>query len=285
MHAALAALVVGGGCAASTEVATTRSNAAVASTSTTTTTSTTAPDTVAPPTTEPAWEVGAQPLPRRAGGFGEVLPTPPALVERALPTADELPPPSSDRYESSASPLTEPVLARMEGTWDPRCPVALADLRYVTVTFRGFDGRAHTGELVVRHDVADGVVRVFRRLFDAGFPIEEMRLVTAEDLAAEPPGDGNNTAAFVCRPAVGSTRWSSHAYGLAIDVNPFQNPYVRGDLVLPELASSYADRSYARRGMITPNDVVTEAFAAIGWGWGGGWASGSDPMHFSADGR
>lgn len=277
-----------GGCSASANDATTPGTSTT--TTTATTTGTTAATSTAAPgdattTTEPAWEVGAQPLPRRADGFGEVLPTPPALVERALRTVDTLPPPDSDRYESSVSPLTEPVLARIEGTWDPRCPVAVADLRYVTVTFRGFDGRAHTGELVVRHDVAEDVVEVFRRLHEADFPIEEMRLVTADDLAAAPTGDGNNTAGFVCRPAVGSTRWSSHAYGLAIDVNPFQNPYVRGDLVLPELASSYTDRSYVRPGMITPGDVVTEAFAAIGWGWGGGWASGSDPMHFSADGR
>ena len=137
-------------------------------------------------------------------------------------------------------------------TWRPGCPVGLDDLRYVTVSFRGFDGRAHTGELVVHERVAAQVVSVFARLYRARFPIEEMRLVTGADLEAHPTGDGNNTAAFVCRAARKQTRWSAHAYGLAIDVNLFQNPYRRGDLVLPELAGAYEDRARARPGMIRP---------------------------------
>jgi hypothetical protein len=172
----------------------------------------------------------------------------------------------------------------MGTTWKPGCPVGLADLRYVTVSFRGFDGRAHTGELVVHRRVAAGVVSVFARLYRARFPIEEMRLVTGADLTARPTGDGNNTAAFVCRAARKQTRWSAHAYGLAIDVDPFQNPYHRGDLVLPELASAYLARGDRRPGMIHPGDIVTTAFATIGWTWGGTWRSPKDLMHFSATG-
>ena len=114
----------------------------------------------------------------------------------------------------------------MGGTWQEGCPVGLDGLRYVTVSFRGFDGGAHTGELVVNADEAGDVVEAFRQLFDAGFPIEEMRLVTDADLAAPATGDGNNTAAFVCRAVRGGSRFSAHAYGLAIDLNPFQNPYI-----------------------------------------------------------
>jgi hypothetical protein len=172
----------------------------------------------------------------------------------------------------------------MGATWSSACPVRLADLRYLTVSFRGFDGRPHTGELVVHRRVAGQVVSVFARLYRAAFPIEEMRLVTTADLEAHPTGDGNNTAAFVCRAARNQRRWSAHAYGLAVDVNPFQNPYRRGDLVLPELASSYLDRGRVRPGMIRPGDVVTSAFAAIGWTWGGTWESPTDLMHFSATG-
>jgi hypothetical protein len=125
---------------------------------------------------------------------------------------------------------------------------------------------------------------VFRRLYAARFPIEQMRLVTTADLHAPPTGDGNNTAAFVCRKARQQSTWSAHAYGLAIDVNPFHNPYRRGTLVLPERASSYLDRSWWRPGMIREGDVVTRSFAAIGWTWGGTWRS-RDLMHFSATGR
>ena len=77
---------------------------------------------------------------------------------------------------------------------------------------------------------------------------KEMRLPTTADLLAKPTGDGNNTAAYVCRAARGQTRFSQHAYGLAIDVNPFQNPEVKRDLVLPELASAYKDRTWRRWG-------------------------------------
>jgi hypothetical protein len=167
--------------------------------------------------------------------------------------------------------------------------VSLSQLRYLTVSFRGFDRRAHTGELVVRASQARDVVTVFHRLFDVSFPIEEMRLPTTADLRAPPTGDGNNTAAYVCRDTRGATTFSAHAYGVAIDVNPFMNPYHRaekgGDLVLPELASAYLDRSWRRPGMILPGGVVVRAFAAIGWHWGGDFRSVSDLMHFSANGR
>jgi hypothetical protein len=232
----------------------------------------------------PAWKVGARPLPLRPDGFGEVLPTPPPLRDRRLPTADRLPPPGDGRFHSTVAPIGAAVRARMGATWSPACPVPLADLRYLTVSFRGFDGRAHTGELVVNRRVADQVVGVFAKLYRARFPIEEMRLVTGADLNAHPTGDGNNTAAFVCRTARNQTRWSAHAYGLAVDVDPFQNPYRQGDLVLPELASAYLDRGRERPGMILPGGVVTKAFAAIGWTWGGTWDSPVDRMHFSATG-
>ena len=126
---------------------------------------------------------------------------------------------------------------------------------------------------------------MFRTLYDSRFPIEEMRVIRAEEIDAPPTGDGNTTSAFVCRPVSGSTSWSMHAYGLAIDINPFHNPYLRGDVVLPELASAYTDRTDVRPGMIEPGDAVVEAFAAIGWQWGGDWTSLKDWMHFSANGR
>ena len=237
-------------------------------------------------TTRPpvAWRVGARPLPLRPDGFGKVLPTPAVLRDRRLPTLDRLPPPPGGRFRSSVRPISAAVRARMGTTWKPGCPVGLADLRYVTVSFRGFDGRAHTGELVVHRRVAAPVVSVFARLYRARFPIEEMRQVTGPDLEARPTGDGNNTAAFVCRAARKQTRWSAHAYGLAVDVNPFHNPYRRGDLVLPELAGAYEDRDRSRPGMVRPGDVVTTAFAGIGWTWGGTWRSPKDYMHFSATG-
>jgi hypothetical protein len=235
-------------------------------------------------TTAPAWVVGANPLPLRPDGFGEVQPTPAVLVDRSLPTVDLLAPPASGAFESTVSPVDDGIRDRMGATYQDGCPVAVADLRYLTLSFRGFDGGAHTGELVVSAAEADHVVEVFRQLFDAGFPIEEMRLPTTADLEAPPTGDGNNTASFVCRAVRGGTRFSAHAYGLAIDVNPFQNPYIRDDLVLPELASAYVDRSNVRPGMILDGEVAVRAFEAIGWEWGGDWDDPIDYQHFSASG-
>jgi hypothetical protein len=128
------------------------------------------------------------------------------------------------------------------------------------------------------------VVRIFRTLFTRGFPLEEMRLPTTADLTAKPTGDGNNTAGFVCRAARGQTRFSAHAYGLAIDVNPFHNPYVKDDLVLPELASAYVDRSWVRPGMLLPRSAAVRAFTDAGWTWGGTFRRPKDYQHFSLTG-
>lgn len=271
-----------------TETATTAEPTVVAAPGATSTTTASAlpppaaAPTAPPPPATPAWTVGHSPLPLRPDGFGQVLPTPDTLVNRRLATVDHLPPPSDDRYVSTVRPVPATVLAR--STWRPECPVRVAQLRYVTVSFWGFDGGHHTGELIVNATVADAVAGVFARLHAARFPIEEMRVTAAAELDAPPTGDGNNTSAFVCRPARGRGGWSAHAYGLALDLNPFCNPYLRGDLVLPELASAYASRGRLRPGMIQPGDPVVSAFAEAGWTWGGTWSSPRDLMHFSATG-
>jgi hypothetical protein len=169
-------------------------------------------------------------------------------------------------------------------TWTEECPVTLAELAYVTVSHWGFDERFHTGELMVNAAFAEEVVEIFRSLHDARFPIEQIRVIDAYEIELHPTGDFNDTTSFVCRPAVGSSGWSQHAFGLAIDINPFHNPYLKGDLVLPELASTYTDRADVRPGMVVVGDVVTDAFGDIGWGWGGNWNSLKDWMHFSQSG-
>lgn len=232
------------------------------------------------------WRLGAHPLPLRPDGYGEMRPTPPSLRVRRYPTTDLLPPPADGRFHATIGPITPAIRHRMGETWSPSCPVPLSRLRYLTMSFRGFDGRAHTGEMVVNASAARGVVSVFRRLFAARFPIEEMRLPTTADVEAHPTGDGNNTAGFLCRPMRGSsTVWSAHAYGLAIDLDPFDNPYHKDDVVLPELASAYLDRSWVRPGMVEPGSVAVRAFASIGWSWGGDWTSLKDYEHFTATGR
>jgi hypothetical protein len=250
---------------------------------------TTAPGPSAEPSRRPArkprlddWEIGARTLPLAPDGFGVRRPTPRELRVRVMPTITNLPPPRTDRFRGSVGPITPWVRNRMGTSWERGCPVPLRKLRYVRVTFRGFDGRPHTGELVIRVGHARGIVRVFRKLYEARFPIEQMTLPTSSDRDLTPSGDGNGSGATVCRATTGQTFWSAHALGLALDLNPFQNPYVKGDLVLPELAGAYRDRSWHRPGMILPDGVVVRAFAAIGWSWGGEWQTLKDYQHFSA---
>ncbi len=263
----------------SAEHSTTTSGIASSVGSTTTTLGVTA---TTNPFARPDW-LGMRPLPLRPDGFGEVLPTPEELTDRRLETIDMLAPPQDESFEWSAGPVPADVLAR--SSWNEECPVTLEELTYLTMTHYGFDGRRHTGEMIVNTAVAGDVIEVFQQLHRARFPIEQMRVIRAEEIEAHPTGDWNDTTSFVCRPAVGSSSWSQHAYGLAIDINPFHNPYVRDDVVLPELATAYADREGVRPGMIFEGDVVTQAFDSIGWGWGGRWSSLDDWMHFSRSGR
>lgn len=246
------------------------------------TTTTLASTTTVSPYARPEW-LGARPLPLREDEHGEIQPTPAVLADRQLETLELLPPPAGADFEFTVDPVPGDVLAR--SSWVPECPVTVEELRYVTVSHWGFDQRFHTGELIVNATIAEDIVEVFRVLHQARFPIEQMRVITKEEIDAHPTGDWNDTTSFVCRPAVGSTNWSQHAYGLAVDINPFHNPYLKGDLVLPELASAYLDREDERPGMVFEGDVVFEAFREIGFSWGGNWRSLKDWMHFSQSGN
>ena len=134
-----------------------------------TTTATTAPAT--PPLTRPDW-LGTRVLNPVPGE--PPPPTPPELDPRILPTVDVLPPPADGAFHAAVQPVPADVVAR--STWQETCPVTLDDLRYVTLSFWGFDDKAHTGELIVHRDAADAMVQVFGQLFAERFPIEDMRV-------------------------------------------------------------------------------------------------------------
>ena len=175
--------------------------------------------------------------------------------------------------------------AMIGSSWRKGCPVPIRGLRLLKASFWGFDGEVHPGRLVVNKDQATRLQRVMRRLFQVRFPIKRMRLVDAYGGNDRRSMAANNTSAFNCRPVAGTSRWSEHAYGRAIDVNPIQNPYVANGAATPPAGAGYVDRSQRRRGMIHAGDAVVRAFAAQGWGWGGYWRSIKDYQHFSASGR
>jgi hypothetical protein len=197
-------------------------------------------------------------------------------------------------FHSSVRPLSKPVQTRLKagGFWHKGCPVALSGLRMLTVSHRGFDGRTHTGRLVVNATAARPLAQVFAQLHGLHFPIHHMRFADYYGPRDSRPSDGDPTAAFECRQAVpspctggrGTGSWSMHAYGLAVDLNPVENPYVGCGQSRDPASRRYRDRSRHRRGMVTPR--VVQAFRAIGWGWGGAWVGNTkDYMHFSSSGH
>jgi hypothetical protein len=171
-------------------------------------------------------------------------------------------------------------------SWRPGCPVGLSGLRLVTARHWGFDGRVRTGRLVVHRTVAKPIVRVLRRLYDGRVPIRRMRLIDAYGGSDFRSIEADNTSAFNCRRVEGTSRWSMHAYGLAIDVNPIENPYVSaGGHVAHRASRPYVDRTRIRPGMAYRGGTLVDAFTAIGWGWGGSWRGARDYQHFSSNGR
>jgi hypothetical protein len=175
---------------------------------------------------------------------------------------------------------------RMRGvSWRPACPVPLRDLRVLTMSHWGFDGRVRAGRLIVHRDVARPMVDVFRTLYRARFPIRRMIPVDAYGASDFRSIEADNTSAFNCRFVDGTTRWSEHAYGRAIDVNPIENPYVSGGRTSHAASRHYLDRARHRPGLAFEGGALVRAFDSIGWGWGGRWTSAQDYQHFSASGR
>ena len=197
-------------------------------------------------------------------------------------------------FHSSVQPLPQPVQKQLkaEGFWRRGCPVGMSDLRLLTVTHWGFDGRRHTGQLVVNRAATGALGRAFGRLYGLRFPIRHMELADMYGPTRDRPSDGDVTGSFDCRQAVpspcsggsGTGTWSMHAYGLAVDVNPVENPYVGCGQSRDPSAKPYFDRSHHRRGMVTPRAIA--AFRSVGWGWGGSWTGNTkDYMHFSSNGH
>ncbi|WP_239129975.1 M15 family metallopeptidase [Sinosporangium siamense] len=199
-----------------------------------------------------------------------------------IPTATS---PSPTPTAAFAAKVTEVTRNEVKYSWRPGCPVSLGDLRKVTLTYWGFDDKPHTGELVVNKAVTGDITTVFKKLYDWRFPIARMQLVDVYKGSDFDSIEVDNTSAFNCRPATGSSKWSQHAYGRAIDINPRENPYVSSDgSVAHTNARKFAKRPLDKPGVINPGDRVVKAFKAEGWEWGGYWTPIRDYQHFSKAG-
>lgn len=173
--------------------------------------------------------------------------------------------------------------ADLGASWQQGCPVGPADLLHLDVSHVTADGGQGEGRLTVHRDVADDVTAFFAELYRQRLP------VTSIQPAADFGGDDdammavNNTSAFNCRPVVGGTGWSRHAFGRAIDINPLVNPYVKGTLVLPPNGEPWVDRTVYEPGMLRDNDgLVVLVRSTPRWRWGGDWFTLKDYQHVDA---
>jgi hypothetical protein len=176
--------------------------------------------------------------------------------------------------------------ADLPSSWRPGCPVAPSELRRLELSYWGFDDRPHAGALVVNAAQADTVIGVFKRLYNKRFPIRRMEPIDVYGGSDDASIAADNTAGFNCRNAVasGPPTWSQHAFGLAIDVNPVENPYLLEGDALPPAGREFTDRRNVRPGMAVRGGELVAAFADAGWSWGGVWAN-PDYQHFSAAGN
>lgn len=183
-------------------------------------------------------------------------------------------------------PISDEIYKRIAGISYPTdCTIELSDLRYLTLQYNDFNGNPQSGEMICASSIAQDVVEIFYELYTNGYQIESIKLVdefggddTASMLA-------NNTSCFNYRVVEGTTRLSNHAKGLAIDLNPFYNPYITykkdGSVnISPKGSEAYADRSAAFPYKIDESDLAYKLFKEHGFTWGGNWNSVKDYQHF-----
>jgi hypothetical protein len=195
--------------------------------------------------------------------------------------------PGDPAFEGTSQALDAKLRKRMTGkSWHRECPVGLGKLRLLQLTHWGFDGDVHNGRLVVHRKVAAKMLDVMEALYEERYPIRRMVLIDRYGADDHRSMNADNTSAFNCRFVAGQPgTWSQHAYGVAIDVNPIENPYVSGDHVSPPAGKPFADRTRNEPGMIHDGDATVRAFAAEGFEWGGDWSPAQDYQHFSINGK
>jgi len=178
-------------------------------------------------------------------------------------------------------PLPENIISQITGvTFHDNTPFDYSFLTYVTVTHVNFYGESIIGHLIVADEIGDEVLEIFKEIYESGFPIHSIRLIDYFNASDYESMAANNSHAFNFRYIAGTNVISRHGFGMAIDINPVQNPYYRNGVIWPAIGEPYLDRSYIRPGMIIPGDAVYTAFMSRGWTWGGNWTSPRDYHHF-----
>ena len=184
--------------------------------------------------------------------------------------------------------LTDEIKARITGKsypdTDEPLQISYEDLAYVHVLHYDFQAQIQEGELICNQSIAQDLVEIFYELYENQYPVEKIRLIDEYDADDEASMEDNNTSCFNYRTVPGRTTLSNHSYGCAIDINPLYNPYVRTsggkELISPDNAVPYADRSADFPYKIDKNDLCYRIFIEHGFSWGGSWNSSKDYQHF-----
>lgn len=192
-------------------------------------------------------------------------------------------------YTSNIFSISSTIKQRMikGNSYKKGCPVSLKDLRYLRIKHLNFKGNTVMGEMVVHKDVSSEVMHIFDALYDIGYPIQKMKLVSAYKGNDWQSIESGNTSAFNCRNATGSKKWSKHSYGKAIDINPIENPYIaRSGRISHKASLKYRKRvhknaSHADKAVLLKSDKATKIFKKYDWKWGGDWSGVKDYQHFS----
>ena len=186
----------------------------------------------------------------------------------------------------TAQNIPDSIWTRMQGRSYPQeCGIARSELRYLELSHYDFDGEEHIGQMVCNRQIADDLLYIFRKLYEAEYPIARMRLIDDYDASDQRSMADNNTSCFCYRRIAGSETLSKHSRGMAVDVNPLYNPclYVRSGRVLPPEGKAYAYNRSKRKdilGMIDVSDLCYRLFLSRGFRWGGSWRSLKDYQHF-----
>jgi hypothetical protein len=185
--------------------------------------------------------------------------------------------------------ITPKLKAKMiEGnSWHRGCPVEIDDLRYLRLTYHDFEGEDQVGELIVHREISNDMVNIMRQLYEIGYPIRKMQLISDYNGNDWRSIEADNSSAFNCRKATGSIKWSRHSFGKAIDLNPLENPYIsRTQKISHRKSLKYRKRRHrnntsADRAILLPKDKATLIFKSYGFKWGGDWRYTKDYQHFS----
>ncbi|MBQ7154303.1 MAG: M15 family metallopeptidase [Synergistaceae bacterium] len=185
----------------------------------------------------------------------------------------------------SVSEITPEIFARIKGkSYKDNCTVPLSELRYIHVLHKDIDGQTHEGEIICNTYIAYDVLDIFMKLYEAGYPIEKVRLVDEYDADDETSMRDNNSSSFNFRFISHTTKVSKHGRGLAVDINTLYNPYVKevnGKLnIEPATAGEYTDRTKEFPYKIDTEDLCYKLFTEHGFEWGGNWKTVKDYQHF-----